>query len=87
MKNVEVKDVKMPPTGYTKVFPREDNVFKKKESLAYEESKSLIWVDRPMKKFKERFQEIFAYILLAFAIGTVAFMMSKLESFISLFTN
>lgn len=77
----------MPATGYTKVFPREDNYFKKKESLAYEESKALIWTDRPMNKMKERFIEIIAYVLLAFAIGTVAFLMSKLETMISLFTN
>ena len=25
-------------TGYTSVFPREDNIFKKKESLAFDES-------------------------------------------------
>jgi hypothetical protein len=37
-KNLEEKDVKMKATGYTSVFPREDNYFKKKESLAYEES-------------------------------------------------
>ena len=41
-------------TGYTEVFPREDNVYTKKESLAYDEFESLIWADRPSKK-KERF--------------------------------
>ena len=77
----------MPATGNTRVFPREDNYFKKKESLAYEESKALIWTDRPMHKRKEQCLEILAYILLAFGVGTIAFLMSKLELFISLFTN
>lgn len=27
----------------TKVFPREDNMYKKKESLPYDEAKSLVW--------------------------------------------
>ena len=47
----------------------------------------MIWTDRPTHKFKERFTELLAYILLAFAVGTIAFVMSKTESLISSFTN
>jgi hypothetical protein len=86
-KNIFEQDVKMKATGYTKVFPREDNIFKKKDSLAFEESKALIWTDRPEHKLKERFLEILAYFLLAFAVGTIAFLMSHVEEKISHFTN
>jgi hypothetical protein len=37
----------MPPEGKTYIFPREDNVFKKKQSIAYDEVQCKIWRDRP----------------------------------------
>ena len=42
-----VPDVGMSPVGKTLKFPRRDNLFKKKESLPYDEVQSLVWQTRP----------------------------------------
>jgi hypothetical protein len=36
--------------GKTLIFPREDNMFKKKESIGYDESSTKIWMERPRRR-------------------------------------
>jgi hypothetical protein len=35
--------VSMPAAGHTTEFPRKDNVYEHKESIPFDESKSLVW--------------------------------------------
>jgi hypothetical protein len=37
----------MPSAGRTLSFPREDNIFKHKESIPYDESQTRVWKNRP----------------------------------------
>ena len=73
----------MPAVGKTFIFPREDNVFKKKESLPYDEIQTQVWIERPKERQKEHLKEWLAYILLGLGIGSTAFLMSSLEEFLS----
>ena len=43
----------MPPEGKTLVFPREDNLYKKKQSLPYDEVQTKVWRDRPTMRKRE----------------------------------
>ena len=49
--------VKMPQSGKTFMFPREDTAFKSKESIPYDESQTQIWLNRPRLKQYESFKE------------------------------
>jgi chloride channel 7 len=73
----------MPAYGNTLVFPREDNVFKTKESLSYEEAHSLVWKDRTCVKKVEDFKEWLAHAFVGILVGTVAFLMTLNEGLIS----
>jgi hypothetical protein len=42
-----VAPIPMAGKGKTMIFPRKDTIFKKKESLPFDETSSLVWVDRP----------------------------------------
>jgi hypothetical protein len=37
----------MAAVGKTFIFPREDNIFKKKESIPYDEVQTQVWRERP----------------------------------------
>lgn len=49
--------VEMPAAGHTTKFPRKDNVYKKKESLAFDESiYSNVWINRQKNVAEEEFK-------------------------------
>lgn len=73
----------MPAVGKTLVFPREDNVFKTKESIPYDEIQTKVWRDRPKRRSAEHIREWGAYILLGLGIGFTGFVMSTLEENLS----
>jgi hypothetical protein len=43
-------DVSMPAAGKTLIFPREDNMYMKKESIGYDEAFTKIWTERPKRR-------------------------------------
>ena len=45
--------VAMAAVGKTLIFPRIDNIYKKKESLPFDEVNSLVWQDRPRQRKRE----------------------------------
>ena len=45
--NQKVAPKGMSALGHTTVFPREDNMYKSKESIPYDEEQSKVWKDRP----------------------------------------
>ena len=69
----------MSAVGKTLTFPRTDNIFKKKESLPFDEVDSLVWVDRPRQKKTEQSKEWFAHFLVGVLVGIVAFLMTIFE--------
>jgi H+/Cl- antiporter ClcA len=79
----KAKAVSMPAVGKTFVFPREDNVFKGKESIPYDEVATQVWRERPKRRSKEHIREWGAYTMLGIGIGFTAFVMSTLEESLS----
>ena len=73
------KPVEMPGIGYTTEFPRTDNVFKKKESLAYDEAQSNVWINRPKDVQKEIWIEWSMMFLIGFCVGSTAYVMKVIE--------
>jgi len=73
----------MPSVGKTLIFPREDNVFKKKESIAYDEAQAIVWRERPKLKKNETLIEWKAYLYIGFFIGLIAFVMVYIEETVS----
>ena len=74
----------MPNFGFTTVFPREDNVYEKKESLPYDEFRSLVWKDKsdkPSKKSRE-IRTWFVHAVVGAFIGFTAFIMDRLEEYL-----
>ena len=71
--------IAMPCWGQDYIFPRPDNIFKKKESLAFEEAHSLVWRDRAINHNLEGFKEWIAHILVGILVGFIAFLMTLLE--------
>jgi chloride channel 7 len=69
----------MAAVGKTMVYPRKDNIFKKKESLPFDEVNSLVWQDRPFQKRKEQTKTWLAHFLVGLFVGTIAFLMILLE--------
>lgn len=69
--------------GKTLIFPRNDTIFKKKESLPFDEIQSLVWVDRPFQNRREHVKTWFAHLLVGISVGTVAFLMTRLEEYIN----
>jgi len=69
----------MPGKGHTTEFPRKDNMYKKKESLPFDEAYSLIWINRPYNETQEAFKEWFAHMLIGVSVGFVAFLMKIME--------
>jgi chloride channel 7 len=76
----------MPGKGRTTIFPRIDNLYKKKESLPYDEAQTLVWVNRPHEHTKEALKEWLAYALMGIAVGLTAFIMKIMEEAILEFT-
>jgi chloride channel 7 len=54
-------------------------MFKKKDSLSYEEAQSLVWIDRPPHGSIEIWKEWLAYILVGVLIGFISFFMVVCE--------
>ena len=78
------KPVSMPSIGKTLKFPREDNVFKGKESIPYDEASTIIWRERPRLFTKrENLMEWKAYFYIGILIGTIACLMTQIEEFCS----
>ena len=77
-----VKDIAMSPVGCTLQFPRVDNMYRKKESLPYDETKANIWKNRPRDVSMDEAKEWFAYSLIGLFVGTIAFGMILLEEFL-----
>jgi hypothetical protein len=73
------KPITMDPKGKTLVFPRKDNVYKKKESLPYDEVQSLIWQTRPRQRKTDHSKEWLAHFLVGLIIGIVGFLMGIME--------
>ena len=73
----------MSAVGKTMVYPREDTIFKSKESLPYDEVESLVWVDRPRQKRVEHTKMWFAHFLVGLFVGIVAFIMVIFEEVIN----
>ena len=65
--------------GKTCVFPRRDNMYRKKESLPYDESLTNVWRERPSLETREQFMMWIAYSLVGVGVGLVAFGMEILE--------
>lgn len=65
----------MPPEGKTLEFPREDNLYKKKQSLPYDEVQTKVWRDRPTMRKKEQAKEWLVYMLVGLISGSVAYCM------------
>lgn len=72
----------MPPEGKTYIFPREDNLYKKKQSLPYDEVQTKVWRDRPSERKKEQGKEWLVYMLVGLVSGTVAYGMIVTEEFL-----
>ena len=84
----EVKKQVEPPrpmatVGKTLIFPREDNVYEKKESIGYDEIQTRVWADRPRQRQKEHVKEWGAYAILGVFLGLAAFIMSTMEEHLS----
>jgi hypothetical protein len=71
-----------PPEGKTYIFPREDNMYKKKQSLPYDEVQTKVWRDRPKMAKMEQAKEWFVYMMVGFVSGTVAYAMICTEEFL-----
>lgn len=69
----------MSAVGRTTQFPRIDNIFKKKESIPFDESQSIIWQERPYKGVHDHIIEWFIYWLIGVSVGIVAFVMKLME--------
>ena len=85
-KSVSVKPsgpIPMGAVGRTLVFPRQDTVFKSKESLPFDEANSLVWIDRPFQKRREQTKAWLAHFLVGISVGTVAFLMQIMEEIIN----
>jgi chloride channel 7 len=83
VKVVKTGPIAMAGVGKTLIFPRKDTIFKKKESLPFDEIQSLVWIDRPFQKRKEQCLTWIAHLLVGFSVGTVAFLMTILEETIN----
>jgi hypothetical protein len=77
------KPVSMSSVGKTHMFPRTDNIYKKKESLPYDESQTKVWRDRPRIRKHEHMIEWKAYLFLGVIVGCIAFFMAVIEEIIS----
>lgn len=75
--------VQMPAAGRTLAFPREDNYYRKKESLPFDEAQTRVWRSRPQLRTSEAFKEWMAYLLLGFGIGFTGFCMDSMEEALS----
>ena len=72
-------DVGMSPVGKTLKFPRKDNLYKKKESLPYDEVQSNVWQTRPRQRKTDHSREWLAHFYVGIAVAIVAFMMEVVE--------
>ena len=72
----------MPAAGHTLEFPRRDNMYKKKESLPYDEVYSNVWKSRPRDYKGENCRKWLVFAMAGFLIGVTAFLMSQLEDFL-----
>jgi hypothetical protein len=71
----------MSAVGHDTVFPRKDNVFKKKESLPFDEAQTIVWKERK-KENHEDFWRWMGFIVAGFFTGFTAFCMDKVEDFL-----
>jgi len=71
----------MSAVGHDTVFPRKDNVFKKKESLPFDEAQSIVWKEREPIANEEILRWL-GFIVAGMLIGFTAFCMDKTEDFL-----
>lgn len=70
----------MPNFGTTIAFPRRDNVYKKFNSLPYDEVESIIWKQREHdERSGDEFRMWIAHAITGLVIGVTAFVMDRLE--------
>lgn len=67
--------IPMPAVGHTLEFPRRDTVYKKKESLPFDEFYSNVWKNRPRDDRKEKCLKWLVFAIAGVAIGVTAFLM------------
>ena len=77
-KDLDRDHTKMPAIGKEEGFPRTDNYFRTKESLAFQETHTRPWQIREAGAW-EAVQEFAAFPLLGFGIGLIGFFMDLLE--------
>ena len=65
--------------GHTLVFPRKDNVYKKKEALPFDEINSNVWKRAFRNDWKENLKQWVIYITCGIIVGLTAFCMASLE--------
>ena len=67
----------------TKKWPREDNMYKKKESLPFDESRSLVWlrseVNTHANSFNGQCIRFFVYLIIGLSVGLCALAMARAE--------
>ena len=73
----------MSPVGRTYIFPRVDNIYEHKESLAYDEKQTRLWRERPSKGGDDKINQWGPYTYLGLIIGITAYLMTLLEEFLS----
>lgn len=71
--------VGMSAVGKTLVFPREDNIYRGKESIPYDEIQTKVWRNRAAVRKTEHVKEWTVYVLIGVLTGFVAFLMIELE--------
>lgn len=71
--------VNMPAVGKTLIFPRDDNAYRKFQSIPYDEQQSNVWRERPSLEYKETIKAWMAHLLTGLLVGCVAFCMNYLE--------
>ena len=69
----------MSAVGKTLVFPREDNIYKGKQSIPYDEIQTKVWRNRAAVRKAEHVREWTVYVLIGLLTGIVAFLMIVLE--------
>lgn len=78
----EDEPVAMPARGNTTEFPRKDNIYQGKESLAFDESQSLVWTRHRPERCSFETQSLAVHILTGIGIGITAFIMEQIEHFL-----
>ena len=72
----------MPARGNTTEFPRKDNMYRSKESLAFDEAQSLVWTRHRPERCSFETENFLLHVLTGIGIGIMAFIMEQIEHFL-----